>query len=186
MGVEYGHFSEDGRVYIITRRDLPFPWLNYLTNGDYLALTSFQGGGLSSYLEQRFNSLTRRYLDMPQSDLPGRFVYVRDEGTGEYWSATAHPVGKCDAFESVIGLGYTRIETVYSGIAHETTYFVPKNTASDLQGHQDPCEIWRLRLTNNSEETRRLRLFSYSEWVMGDVLQDMKDAPFYKVIVEEK
>ena len=181
MSDEYGHFSEDGREYVITRRDLPFPWLNYLTNGDYLALTSFQGGGLSSYLEQRFNSLTRRYLDMPQSDLPGRFVYVRDQETREVWSATAHPVGKCDSFSSAIGLGYTRVETEYSGIAQEMVYFVPKNIDSDLQGDQDPCEIWRLRLTNRSERPRTLRLYSYSEWVMGDVLQDMKDAPFYKL-----
>ncbi len=181
MNQEYGHFSDDGREYVITRRDLPFPWLNYLTNGDYLALTSFQGGGLSSYLEQRFNSLTRRYLDMPQSDLPGRFVYVRDQDTGEVWSATAHPVGKADSFKSTIGLGFTRVETAYAGLSHEVTYFVPKNPDSDLQGEQDPCEVWRLRITNRSDRPRTLRLCSYSEWVMGDVLQDMKDAPFYKL-----
>lgn len=181
MNEEYGHFSDDGREYIITRRDLPFPWLNYLTNGDYLALTSYRGGGLSSYLEQRFNSVTRRYLDLHQSDLPGRFVYVRDQETGEFWSATGHPVGDPVGFKSTIGLGYTRVETEISGLFHHMTYFVPKNIESDRQGDQEPCEIWRLSVENRSGRRRVLRLFSYSEWVMGDVLQDMKDAPFFKL-----
>lgn len=178
---EYGHFSNDGREFVITRRDLPFPWLNYLTNGDWLALTSFQGGGLSSYLEQRFNSVTRRHLDLPQSDLPGRLIYLRDQESGAFWNATGHPVGRCDQFRSTIGLGTTQVETEIDGIAHEVVYFVPKNPTSDRQGDQDPCELWRVRLTNRSGRRRRLRLYSYSEWVMGDVLQDMKDAPFFKL-----
>lgn len=181
MKNDYGYFTDDGREFIITRRDLPFPWLNYLTNGDYLALTSFQGGGLSSYLEQRFNSLTRRYLDMPQSDMPGRFVYVRDRDSGESWSVTGHPTGDPEQFRSTIGLGYTRVETKTSGLKQEALFFVPKNPGEVEQGSQDPCEIWRISLTNEGKAPRRLRLFSYSEWVMGDVLQDMKDAPFFKL-----
>ncbi len=181
MDNSFGHFSEDGREYVITRRDLPSPWLNYLTNGDYLALTSFQGGGFSSYLEQRFNSLTRRYSNIPQSDLPGRFVYVRDQDTGEYWSVTGHPVGECDSFRSVIGLGYTRVETEIAGISHQMTYFVPKNPQSDKEGDQDPCEIWRLTVSNESDRPRKLRLYSYSEWLMGDVEHDMRFSPFFRL-----
>ncbi|NIA14864.1 MAG: hypothetical protein GWP08_12370, partial [Nitrospiraceae bacterium] len=186
MSSSFGDFSEDGREYIITRRDLPSPWLNYLTNGDYLALASFQGGGFSSYLEQRFNSLTRRYPNLPQSDMPGRFVYVRDQETGEYWSATGHPVGKCDSFRAVIGLGYTHIETAYAGIAHRMTYFVPKNPHSDKQGEQEPCEIWRLKVSNESDRPRKLRIYSYSEWLMGDVEHDMRFAPFFKLFRRAK
>ena len=35
FATKYGHFSEDGLEYIITRPDTPKPWVNVISNGDY-------------------------------------------------------------------------------------------------------------------------------------------------------
>ena len=47
--MKYGHFSEDGREYMIERPDTPGPWINYLCNrdGSYVSLLSANAGGYS-------------------------------------------------------------------------------------------------------------------------------------------
>ena len=46
--MNYGHFSEDGREYIITNAATPTPWINYIYNGRYFATVSNNGGGVGS------------------------------------------------------------------------------------------------------------------------------------------
>ena len=60
--------------------------------------------------------------------LPGRYIYLRDNDTKDYWSATWQPVGKpLDAYKSVCrhGTAYTVISADYAGISSEVTYYVP-------------------------------------------------------------
>jgi cellobiose phosphorylase len=89
----YGTLSEDGSEYVVSTPDTPRPWINYLTNGDYCALTSHVGGGFSFYRDHRYNSILRRGAHVQLEDLPARLWYVRDDGTGEVWTANAHPIG---------------------------------------------------------------------------------------------
>ena len=55
----YGHFSDDGLEYIITRPDTPKPWVNVISNGDYGLIVSQAGGGFSWRTHANFNRLTR-------------------------------------------------------------------------------------------------------------------------------
>ena len=166
---KYGYFSGDGLEYIITRPDTPAPWVNYLTNKNYHALITNVGGGYSFYQSPKDSRITRwQYNGLPW-DRPGKYVYVRDKDTYEYWSLSWQPVAKdLDFYECRHGLGYTTITTSYKGINGEITYFVP------LEGD---LEIWKVSLTNEGKETKSLQVFSFVEFCLGHALVDLINQP---------
>ncbi|TFH06888.1 MAG: glycosyl transferase [Candidatus Thorarchaeota archaeon] len=166
--MEYGHFSKDYKEYIITRPDTPTPWINYLSNNEYCAMISNTAGGYSFHIDPRNRRITRyRYNNIP-TDRPGRYLYIRDSTTGEYWSPTWQPtLSKLSSYECRHGLGYTKIISSFSGIESEITYFVP--TENNL-------EIWVLTLKNTSlSEDRWLKVFSYNEFCLWNATRDQND-----------
>ena len=165
---KYGHFSEDGREFVVTRPDTPAPWVNYISNARYTGLVTNSGGGYSFWVCPRDSRITRlRYNGLPW-DRPGRYIYVRDEG-GDYFSLTWQPVGRePDFYECRHGMGYTSIETENAGIRGKVTYFVPM---------EDDLEVWRVSLENRSGRNRKLSVFSYAELCLGHALVDLINQP---------
>ena len=109
--MRYGHFDDLAREYVITRPDTPLPWLNYLGSEDYFGIISNTAGGYSFYRDARLRRLTRyRYNNTPW-DTGGRYLYIRDQISGEYWSASWSPTRQpLDNYICRHGLGYTIIE----------------------------------------------------------------------------
>ncbi|MHB0912760.1 MAG: GH36-type glycosyl hydrolase domain-containing protein [Armatimonadota bacterium] len=164
---KYGHFSDDGREFVITRPDTPAPWVNYISNGRYTGLTTNSGGGYSFYICPKDSRITRHRYNCLPWDRPGRYVYLA-EGD-EYWSLTWQPVGKePDFYECRHGMGYTSIETEYSGIRSRVIYFVPQ---------EDDCEVWRVSLENRTDRARELSVTSYVELCLGHALVDLINQP---------
>jgi cellobiose phosphorylase len=173
--VKYGYFDDKTKEYVITRPDTPTPWINYLGSDDYCALMSNTAGGYSFHRDPRHRRITRyRYNNIPV-DRPGRYIYIRDQKDGDYWSATWQPVMKQTAnskqgtgykYECRHGMGYTVIKSKYNGIATETTYFVPLG---------ENCEFWALKVSNVSRKTRNLRIFTYLEFCLWSAEMDMTD-----------
>jgi cellobiose phosphorylase len=155
---KYGRFSDDGGEFIISRPDTPRPWINYLTNGNYCALISHIGGGLTFYKDQWRHSVLRRGFFQYLEDMPARLFYIKDEESGEVWTANVYPLRKFDKFESRHGIGYTLISSSYKGIAAKLTYFVP---------HDTDAEVWRCELTNTGKKPRKLSVYSYAELTLG-------------------
>ncbi len=90
--MQYGFLDDARREYVITRPDTPLPWINYLGNQDFLSLISNTAGGYSFYRDARLRRLTRyRYNSVP-TDAGGRYIYLRDDASGEFWSPTWQPV----------------------------------------------------------------------------------------------
>jgi len=148
----YGEFSKDGSEYIVNTPDTPRPWINYLTNGDYCALVSACGGGFSFYKDHRYHSVLRRGMHIHLEDLPARLWYLKDEDTGEVWTANVHPIRKGGGFEARHGMGYTRIKSSYRGIDASMRYFVPPGI---------DAECWTLSLANHGRKPG-LQLRGYS------------------------
>ncbi|MEA1997247.1 MAG: glycosyl transferase, partial [Gemmatimonadota bacterium] len=98
MGIaegRYGYFDPECPEYVITRPDTPQPWYNYLINDlGYCALVSHTGGGTSFYLSARDRKHLRYRNNSLPADRPGRWLYLRDMESGDYWSATWAPVQK--------------------------------------------------------------------------------------------
>jgi cellobiose phosphorylase len=155
--MEFGHFSSNSREYIITRPDTPTPWINYISNPrGYCGIVSQTGGGFSFHRDPRERRITKyRYNNVPV-DRPGRYFYIKDMETGEFWSPTWQPVMKdMDSYECRHGQGYTVISSAYQGMDHEILYFVPQG---------EDCEVWRLKIKNNSGKDKKLSVYSYSEF----------------------
>lgn len=109
----YGYFDDKNHEFVITRPDTPTPWINYLGEGLYGGIISNTAGGFSFDRDPRSRRVTRfRYNAIPV-DQPGRYIYLRDQETGEYWSPTWQPVVQrhLDYYECRHGNGYTQISS---------------------------------------------------------------------------
>lgn len=167
---KYGYFNKDGREFVITDPKTPRPWFNYMWNENYAGLISHTGGGFSYLETPRDNRLTRmRYNCLPW-DRPGRYVIIKDADSGKYWSLSWAPTidKKYDKYECRHGQGYTTIITEKNNIRGEITYFVP----TDING-----EIWKVKLTNLSNKKKKLEIYSFTEILMGNALNDIINQP---------
>ncbi|MGC8873466.1 MAG: GH36-type glycosyl hydrolase domain-containing protein [Chloroflexia bacterium] len=162
--MRYGFFDDSRREYVITRPDTPLPWLNYLGCEAYFALITHTAGGYSFYRDARQRRLTRyRYNNVPL-DCGGRYIYLRDNRTAEFWSPTWQPTR--NALQDYFcrhGLGYTIIGSRYQGIAAQVLYFVPLG---------ENLEVWQLSLTNERQVPVDLSVFSCVEFCLWDALDD--------------
>lgn len=155
---QYGYFSDDGSEYVITRADTPMPWINVLTNGDYGLTLSQAGSGYSWRTHATLNRVTRWEQDLIRDEW-GKYLYLRDADSGEFWSPTWQPCGAgLEAYRVRHGMGYSVIESRRGTLAQSVTYLVPPG---------DPCEIWLVRLENHGDTPRRLHVFTYLEWLLG-------------------
>jgi cellobiose phosphorylase len=165
----YGYFDRENREYVITHPDTPIPWINYLGNNEYCAIISNTAGGYSFHKDPKDKRILRyRYNNIPP-DRPGRYIYVRDNFTGDYWSCSWQPVIKDlkdYRYECRVGMGYTKISSRYAGIASEVIYFVPLN---------ENLEVWFLTLKNIGRRKRELSIFSYVEFCLWQAVGDMTD-----------
>jgi cellobiose phosphorylase len=162
--MRYGHFDDKNREYVITRPNTPLPWINYLGCEAYFGLISNTAGGYSFYRDARLRRLTRyRYNNAP-FDFGGRYLYLRDNETGKFWSPSWQPTRtKLDTYECRHGMGYTTISSSYSKIEAQTCYFVPLG---------ETLEIWKCRVTNRRKKAAKISLFSSIEFCLWDAQDD--------------
>ena len=168
----YGHFDDEHREYVITDPQTPWPWINYLGNEDFFSLISNTAGGYSFYKDAKFRRLTRyRYNGVPM-DNGGRYFYIVEE-RGEkreesiIWSPGWKPCKTpLDFYECRHGMNYTRLTGRKNGVEASVLFFVPLKTWAEVQ---------QLTLTNQSQEVKRLKLFSFEEWCLWNAATDMEN-----------
>jgi cellobiose phosphorylase len=162
--MRFGYFDDSCREYVITRPDTPLPWINYLGSEAYFGLISNTAGGYSFYRDARLRRLTRyRYNNAPL-DIGGRYVYLRDDASGDFWSPTWMPTRTpLEDYSCRHGMGYTTIQSSYQGIQARIRYMVPLG---------ENMEIWQLELTNQRDEAAQLSAFSSIEFCLWDALDD--------------
>jgi N,N'-diacetylchitobiose phosphorylase len=170
--MQYGHFDDAAKEYVIDRPDTPRPWSNYLGSTEYGAIITNCAGGYSFYTSAAQGRFTRLMFNNVPADQPGRYFYIRDNASGDYWSASWQPVGKpLDDYRSTCrhGTAYTAIESEYAGIRSESTYFVPLART---------FEVWLLQLTNTTDAPRDLSVFTFleysNEWVIQQDLLNLQ------------
>tara|TARA_R110001583_G_scaffold46314_3_gene145385 strand:- start:11144 stop:13579 length:2436 start_codon:yes stop_codon:yes gene_type:complete len=163
--MKFGHFDDSQREYVITNPKTPYPWINYLGNEDFFSLISNTAGGYTFYKDAKFRRLTRyRYNNVPTDD-GGRYFYIKDGDTT--WSPSWKPCKTdLDKYECRHGMNYTTIEGVKNGVTAKALFFVPLKTWAEVQ---------KLTLTNNSNEVKKLKVFSFAEWALWNAAADMEN-----------
>ena len=154
--MQYGFFDEKAREYVITNPDTPAPWANYLGSPEYGAIITVNAGGYS-FVKSGAAGRILRYM-FNQFDEPGRYIYLRDEETGDFWSASWKPVKKpLEQYQTEChhGTSYTEFISTYNGIRTRALYYVPMGATH---------EVWRLQVENLSDRPRKISVFGYAEF----------------------
>ena len=132
--MKYGYFDDKNREYVIDHPDTPAPWVNYLGSPQYGAIISNNAGGYS-FAKSGANGRILRYI-FNQFDQPGRYLYIRDNDSRDYWSASWQPSGRPGAHRANAATdGYTRrcLPTIPASIPrHVTMSPWEKHTKSGL------------------------------------------------------
>lgn len=164
--MQYGHFDNEKREYVIDRVDLPVSWTNYLGVKDMCVVVNHTAGGYLFYQSPEYHRITRFRGNAVPMDRPGHYVYLRDDADGDYWSISWQPVGKPldeARYTCRHGMSYSVYECDYRGIHASQTLVVPMN---------DAVELWDVKIKNTTEEERTLSVFSYLEFSFHHVMID--------------
>ena len=160
--MQFGHFDDARREYVITTPKTPLPWINYLGSEAFFSLVSNTAGGYSFYRDAKLRRLTRyRYNDAP-ADANGRYFYIK-EGDAVWnpgWQPTQTPL---DRYACRHGLGYTILQSAKNGLAARQEIFVPVG---------DSCEVDRLTLKNETAAPKKVQVFSYVEFCLWNAVDD--------------
>ena len=161
--MQYGHFDDEQREYVITTPTTPLPWINYLGSEDFFALVSNTAGGYCFYKDARLRRITRYRYNGSPLDADGFHVYVRTE-EGNVWNPGWQPTQESlDFYRCRHGLGYTVLTGTKDGLSLEQAMLVPR---------EDRCMLLKLTVQNQGETTRHLKLFPYVEFCLWDAMDD--------------
>ena len=164
-----GGFDSATNEYVILLEEgqwTPAPWVNVIANPDFGVLVSADGCGSTWSQNAQQNQITP-WCNDPVSNTPADIVYLRDEKSGDLWSATPLPIRERSAYVTRHGYGYSCSQHISHEISLELLQFVPL---------RDPIKISQLKLTNLSDEPRQLSITHYVDWVLGN--QNNHAAPF--------
>ena len=160
--MQFGHFDDQQREYVITDPRTPLPWINYLGSEDFFTLLSNTAGGYCFYRDARLRRLTRyRYNNCPV-DQEGFHIYIKDGKT--VWNPGWQPTKtELDRYTCRHGLGYSMIEGQKNGVSAAQTLLVPQG---------ENCLLIRLCLKNETDIKKTLDVFPYVEFCLWDAMDD--------------
>lgn len=164
--MQYGHFDNEKREYVIDRVDIPTSWTNYLGVQDMCVVVNHTAGGYMFYKTPEYHRVTRFRGNSIPMDRPGHYVYIRDNDSEDYWSISWQPVGKSleeAKYTCRHGMSYSIYECGYSKIKATQTLVVPLN---------DAVELWDVTIKNEDDKPRNLSLFSYCEFSFHHIMID--------------
>ena len=166
----FGGFDVARREYTIRLRGgeaTPQPWINVIANAHFGFHVSAEGGSYTWSRNSRDYQLTAWRND-PVIDRPGEAFYVRDRDSGAVMTPFAALSRKNHVrFETRHGLGYSAFHSREDGIELDLVQTVDP---------EEPVKYSRLTLKNTGGTERRLSVYAYVEWVLGN--NPGKSAPF--------
>ncbi|HET7218794.1 MAG TPA: glucoamylase family protein [Vicinamibacterales bacterium] len=158
-----GGFAEQGREYVVRHHPAagtvtPAPWVNVVAHPGFGFAASDLGTGFTWSENSHDNRLTPWSND-PISDPPGEAIFIRDERSARFWSATPLPAGGAHPYTIRHGQGYSVYEHARNGIESKLRVYVAAG---------EPVKVFELSLRNASNERRELSVTLYVEWVLGE------------------
>lgn len=154
-----GALEDDGRyrIELLGGKVPPAPWSNVVAGPRGGFVVSESGGGFCWAENSYFFRLTPWHND-PVADVPGEVIYVRDDETGQLWSATPAPLQGEAAFVVHHGAGFSTFARSGSDVSTKLTLGLAEEGA---------VKVSLLEVQNHGSRSRRLTLTSYVEWTLG-------------------
>lgn len=157
-------YVENGTRYVLTDPKLVPKADTYLWNNKMLCHVNAEGFIQSQFMQPEpcFYShaplMSAKAAMAPEPQYfdhhPGRFFYVKDEKTGEFYSAPYRPANVLlDEFEFAPGLSDVHWLSKKSGIETRLQFAVPLGN--------DIVELWKTTVTNVSDKERQISLYAY-------------------------
>jgi len=172
--MQYGHFDDVEREYVITNPKTPVKWINYVGTLSFGGFLDHTGGSQICKGDPALNRLTKYIPQLPSGDFKGETAYVRIRKTGQaaedativspYWVPC---LGACDKFECHVGMYYTRWITEIGGLRYDVLAFIPRG-ASEL--------VRRYKITNIGAEAVSVDLVPVVEFSHFDALKQLTNA----------
>ncbi len=160
------------QLRIFRTPDTVRPAVQMLSNGRYHVLVTGAGGGYSRLSDMAVT----RWREDPTRDHWGSFCYLRDVGSGEFWSTAYQPT--CVPVE-----GY---EAIFSDAKAEF-----RGCHLDFETHteiavsaEDDIELRRLVITNRGRMPREIEITSYAEVVLAPAISDELHPAFSNLFVQ--
>ncbi|HOK05141.1 MAG TPA: hypothetical protein PLN24_07810, partial [Victivallales bacterium] len=155
--MKYGYFDDNKKEYVIERPDTPRPWSNYIGSSEFGSIITNNAVGYTFYKSAAQGRLSRFRFNSPTSLNPGKFIYIRDDDRGLFWSNSWLPCKKELSefkYQARFGTGYVIISSEYSQISSICTYFIPLGKL---------YELWHVEIKNNSNKKRKISVFPFIE-----------------------
>jgi cellobiose phosphorylase len=162
----------NGSVRTFTTPNSPSPEVHLLSNGRYHVAVTSAGGGYSRWRD----IAVTRWREDPTLDSWGAFIYVRDLGTGHFWSA-AHQPTRCAAkgYEAIFSTARAEFRQSQGGLDLHTDVCVSP---------EDDVELRRVTITNRSSVARVIEVTSYAEVVLAAPGADAAHPAFSNLFVQ--
>ena len=146
---KYGHFSEDGKEFIINTPRTPRHWYNYFWNEEFVSFTSQSGQGLSFCQDDMGNRIDISFA---------RMAFLLDNDSKTFWNVNGYAKEReYDSYQCRHGLGYTVIEAEKDNIKSSFRIFVPRKGCG---------ELWTIKLKNNGSTKRFFKLIPFIDTIV--------------------
>lgn len=167
------HTNEtDMQVRTINTPNTILPEVQLLSNGRYQVMISNSGAG---YTRWKDLSVTRWREDTTKDDR-GIFCYIKDTGSGNFWSNTHQPtLQPAKHYEAIFSQGHVEFRRHDHGIDTYTEIIVSP---------EDDTEMRKIKLTNRTTSVKVLEITSYTEVVMASQASDEAHPAFSNLFVQ--
>jgi cyclic beta-1,2-glucan synthetase len=148
------------------------PILHLLSNGKFHVAISSDGAGFSRFEDREIS----RWRNDSALNQYGAWFYLFDHDTKHLWSISEMPIPEKANFQEISFYPH-KVEFTKSahGIAAHMDIIVPMD---------DNLEIRRLRITNQSDRSRKMTISSYSEIMLSSQHDDQRHPAFNKMFIE--
>ncbi|HRB00836.1 MAG TPA: glucoamylase family protein [Ignavibacteria bacterium] len=156
----YGGFSSAAAEYVIItdqKNRTPAPWVNVISNPKLGTVIS-ESGSAYTWSENAHEFRLTPWSNDPVSDSGGEAYYIRDDESGNFWSASLFPSGGKTPYITRHGFGYSKFEHIEDGIYSEMLVY------TDIE---EAVKFTVLKIRNQSGRSRKLSATGYVEWVLG-------------------
>ncbi len=192
--MEYGHFDDNAREYIITNPKTPVKWINYIGTLAFGGFVDHTGGALVCQGDPALNRITKYIAQMPSSEFKGETLYLRIHiptpvplslagrgGRGEGYHVFSPyfvpTLDRYDLYECHVGLGYMRIVSEFYGLCTEATIFVPPGAS---------CVIRDIKITNIADKAIEVDAIPVVEYTHPDSLKQLTNADWVPQTMQSK